>query len=82
MKSLTIMERVTATIDEETLSAIREVAGPRGVSAFLQRAAQEKLKRLHLLEMLDELDARYGKPSPRTMNAIAKDARRIFRRKG
>jgi hypothetical protein len=35
-----IMERVTATMDEETLSRIRRIAGSRGVSRFLAIAAQ------------------------------------------
>jgi hypothetical protein len=32
------MKRVTATLDEETLEKIRRVAGPRGVSSFLNVA--------------------------------------------
>ena len=57
------MERVTATIDAATLAAIREVAGPQGVSSFLEAAARERLARLRLLGLLDELDARYGAPA-------------------
>ena len=48
------MERVTASIDSETLNANGEIAGPRGVSAFLQTAARERLARLGLLGLLDE----------------------------
>jgi hypothetical protein len=72
------MERVTATIDEATLAAIREVAGPRGVSAFLQAAARERLIRLRMLGLLDELDERYGAPAPKVRRAVARDAKRIF----
>jgi hypothetical protein len=75
------MERVTATIDSETLEAIREISGPRGVSAFLQAAARERVARLRVLGLLDELDARYGKPSATVQRAVASHARRIFRRK-
>jgi hypothetical protein len=75
------MERVTATIDDETLAAIREVAGPRGVSAFLQVAARERLSRLRVLGLLDELDTRHGKPSAAVRRAVASDARRIFKRR-
>jgi hypothetical protein len=75
------MERVTATIDAETLAAIREVAGPRGVSAFLQIAARERIARLRVLGLLDELDARHGKPSPAIHREVAADARRIFKRR-
>lgn len=75
------MERVTASIDGETLDAIREIAGPRGVSAFLQTAARERLARLRLLGLLDELDAKHGAPPAKMKKAIAADAARVFRRR-
>jgi len=74
------MERVTATLDEETIAAIRRVAGPRGVSRFLQTAARERLVRLRLLEFIDDLDARHGKPPEAIRDEIAADARRLFGR--
>lgn len=74
------MERVTATIDEETMAAIRRVAGPRGVSSFLQLAAKERLGRLGVLKMLDELDSKHGKPSAAVRAEVASKARRLFRR--
>lgn len=74
------MERVTATFDEETIAEIRRVAGPRGVSAFLQAAARERLARLELLGMLDELDRRHGKPSADLVAEIDADAKGIFGR--
>jgi hypothetical protein len=75
------MERVTASIDERTLAEIRRVAGPRGVSAFLGAAARERLARLELLGLLDQLDAAHGAPSPAIRAEIGRDARRIFRRR-
>lgn len=74
------MERVTATIDKETLSAIRRIAGKRGVSGFLQLAARERLARLRLLTLLDELDAEHGAPSAEVKAEIDADGRRIFGR--
>jgi len=74
------MRRVTATIDEETLAAIRTVAGPRGVSKFLQAAARERLARLELLGLLDELDARYGRPTEALRCRVDADMRKIFGR--
>ena len=74
------MERVTATLDEATVAAIRRAAGPRGVSRFLEVAAREHLRRLQLLELLDELDEQYGKPSKATRLAVDAEARRVFRR--
>ena len=76
------MERVTASIDGETLDAIRELAGPRGVSAFLQVAARERVMRLRLLGLLDELDTKYGAPTQKVKRAVAADASRVFRRRG
>lgn len=77
---ISTMERVTATLDEATIAEIRRLAGPRGVSAFLQTAARERLARLGVLSLLDELDAKHGKPSPAVRAQVAARARRVFRR--
>jgi hypothetical protein len=74
------MERVTATIDHRTLTRIRRLAGPRGVSGFLAVAAQERLAKLELLGLLDELDAKHG-TSSEVRAEVARDAQRIFRRR-
>jgi hypothetical protein len=74
------MERITATFDDETIRGIREVAGPRGVSAFLQAAARERLTRMRLLALADDLDARYGVPTKAVRAAVEREARRVFRR--
>lgn len=73
------MQRVTATLDEETLAKIRRVAGPRGVSSFLNLAASERLARLELRGLLDDLDVKHGAVSAAVRAEIAADARRIFR---
>ncbi len=73
------VERITATFDEETLAKIRQVAGPRGVSSFLNQAARERLARLELRGMLDELDAKHGAAPAAVRAEIARDARRMFR---
>ncbi|HEY6035998.1 MAG TPA: hypothetical protein VIV58_17100 [Kofleriaceae bacterium] len=75
------MERITATIDDRTLAEIRRVAGPRGVSKFLATAAKERLARLELLGLLDELDKIHGKPSAATRAEVAREARRVFGRR-
>jgi len=74
------MERITATLEPETLREIRHLAGPRGVSRFLQIAAKERLARLKLLGLLDELDARHGAPSEELCAEVDADARRVFGR--
>jgi hypothetical protein len=73
------MERVTATLDEQTLAKIRQVAGPRGVSSFLNEAAREHLARLELRGLLDDLDTRHGAAPAKVRAEIARDARRLFR---
>lgn len=73
------MERITATFDEETLAKIRRVAGPRGVSSFLNDAARERLARMELRGLLDELDAKHGAAPAAVRTEIARDARRMFR---
>jgi ATP-dependent helicase YprA (DUF1998 family) len=75
------MERVTATIDEQTLAGIKRVAGARGVSKFLAEAARERLARLELLGLLDELATKHGRASAEQRAAIDRDAREIFRRR-
>ena len=80
MKYEKVVERITATIDEHTLTRIRRIAGPRGVSSFLAAAAKERLARLELLDLLGELDAKHGAPSAAIRAEVARDARRIFRR--
>jgi hypothetical protein len=75
------MERISATFDERTLAAIRRVAGRRGVSRFLQVAARERLARLELLGMLDELDRKYGPVPDAVTDQVAREARRIFKRR-
>ena len=73
------MERVTATLDEEILEKIRRVAGPRGVSSFLNVAARERLARLELRGLLDDLDAKHGAVPRAVREEVRRDAKRIFR---
>ena len=75
------MERVTATLDSETLAKIRSVAGPRGVSSFLNEAARERLARLELRGLLDDLDAKHGPVPPEVRAEVAREAKRLFRAK-
>jgi hypothetical protein len=75
------MERVTATLDVETLAKIRRVAGPRGVSSFLNEAARERLARLELRGLLDDLDAKHGPVPVEVRSEVARAAKRLFRAK-
>jgi hypothetical protein len=77
---ISLMERVTASPETETLRAIRRVAGSRGVSKFLSLAARERLARLELLGLLDDLDVKHGSPDKAVVLEVKRDARRTFRR--
>jgi hypothetical protein len=46
----------------------------------MSMAARERLARLELLGLLDELDAKHGAPEKAVAGKIKRDARRIFRR--
>jgi hypothetical protein len=72
------MKRITATSDEDTLARIRQAAGPRGVSSFLNEAARENLARLELRGPLDELEAKHEYVPAGVRGDIAREARRIF----
>ena len=75
------MERISATMDRATLKAIRRVAGRRGLSRFLQTAARERLARLEVVALLDELDEKYGPVADQVQADVARDAARVFRKK-
>jgi hypothetical protein len=61
------------------VAVAKDVAGPRGVSSFLNEAARERLARLELRGLLDELDAKHGAAPAAVRAENARDARRIFR---
>jgi len=72
------MERITVTIEARHLARIRQVAGTRGVSRFVNEAVARHLARQEILGMLDELDAKYGVPSAELEAEIDREARRFF----
>lgn len=69
------MERVTATLESETIRRIRHMAGTRGESRFLDLAARERLAHLELLGLLDDLDASHGPVDPAVAADVERDAR-------
>lgn len=72
-------ERVTATYDAELIAAVRQLVGARQVSAFLNEAVREKLAKIRLLQLIDELDAKYGAPTPAEMAAVSAEAEELLR---
>ena len=53
--------KVSVTLDEDAIERARQIAGPRGLSSYVDAALHEKLerddRRRALLEYFDELDA-------------------------
>ena len=76
-------EKVSATLDKDTLAAVRARVGKRGVSAYLEDAAREKLERdtrrarvlayLAELEAKDPIDAKTRAKAERLVRAIVGD---------
>lgn len=60
-------QKVSVTLDAESIDRARSVVGARGLSAYLDSALREKLeredRRLALLDLLDEMER--DDPTPR-----------------
>ena len=55
-------EKFSATVDEDVLAEARARTGPRGLSAFVNEAMRNELKRAALRDLLDDLAAEIGPP--------------------
>ncbi|WP_344025228.1 hypothetical protein [Streptomyces luteireticuli] len=55
---------VSVTLTAGTLQAIRERVGRRGVSAYLERAAQRQIERDSLDELIAAFDQEHGPADP------------------
>jgi len=72
------MKRHTGTFDSNLLDEIRREVGPGRVSRFLNDAAKERLARIRLLRALDELDEKYGEPTPEEIAQVEAEALQAF----
>ena len=84
-------EKVTLTLDAQTLADLRALVGRRSLSAAIDAALAERVTRLRHLAALDdwlaELDAAHGPVPPETLEWAARlvdewDAKRRQRRAG
>ncbi|MFJ5712693.1 hypothetical protein [Streptomyces sp. NPDC093105] len=55
---------VSVTLTAGTLQAIRERVGKRGVSAYLEKAAQRQIERDNLDELIADFDNIHGRADP------------------
>lgn len=60
---------ISVTLAAGTLQAIRERVGKRGVSAYLERAAQRQIERDDLGELIAEFDKVHGPADPEAVAA-------------
>ena len=69
-------EKVTLTLDTETLAELRKLVGPRSLSAAVEAAVEERVARLKHLAAVDtwlaELDQAYGPVPPETLEWAAR----------
>lgn len=72
------IEKVSASLDTDLMAEVRAMVGPRGVSAFLNQAAREKLQHHRILALLDELDDQHGAPSPQAQAAAAAQIAKVL----
>jgi hypothetical protein len=60
---------VSVTLTAGTLQAIRERVGKRGVSAYLERAAQRQIERDQLDELIAAFEEMHGPADPEAVAA-------------
>ena len=69
-------EKVTLTLDAETLASLRRLVGPRSLSAAVEAAVAERVARLQHLAAVDtwlaELDHGHGPVPPETLEWAAR----------
>ncbi|MFF3552276.1 hypothetical protein ACFYXL_02520 [Streptomyces tsukubensis] len=65
---------ISVTLAAGTLQAIREKVGKRGVSAYLERAAQRQIERDNLDELVADFDRVHG---PADQEAVAAKRARL-----
>ncbi|MFH9732864.1 hypothetical protein [Streptomyces sp. NPDC017260] len=60
---------ISLTLTAGTLRALRERVGKRGVSAYLEKAAQRQIERDHLDELIADFDKMHGPADPAAVTA-------------
>ncbi|MGW5483707.1 hypothetical protein ACWEU6_22775 [Streptosporangium sandarakinum] len=60
---------ISVTLTAGTLQAIRDRVGKRGVSAYLEKAAQRQIERDNLDELIADFDRTHGPADPEAVAA-------------
>jgi hypothetical protein len=56
-------QKISITVDEALLAAVKKRVGARGVSRFFSEAASERLDHEDLVDFVAELEREYGPPN-------------------
>jgi len=62
--------KVSLTLDEEVVSSARRLAGPRGLSSYVNHALRRQLQHDRLTALLAELDAEAGPVDAQMMEEV------------
>lgn len=62
--------KLSATVEAELLAELRHTVGPRGVSAFVNRALRHELDRVALRVFLDRVAEEVGPPDEALVSAV------------
>lgn len=76
--SLVVKQRVTVTLESETLELVKQIAGPRGVSAFVDDAVFQRLQQLSIRSLLDEMDEQCGPIPDDVLAEVREEFEAIF----
>ncbi len=52
--------KISVTLEPKVAAELRDVAGPQGVSAFVNEAVRRQLQAQRLQHMLDDMDDEFG----------------------
>lgn len=52
--------KISVTLESRVAAELRTVAGPRGVSSFVNEAVRRELQARRLQHLLDEIDQEFG----------------------
>jgi hypothetical protein len=69
---------VTVTLEGEALELVKQIAGPRGVSAFVDDAVFRRLQQLSIRALLDEMDRECGPVPDEVMEEVRREFEAIF----
>lgn len=65
-----VAEKVSLTLDEDVVAAARDVAGPRGLSGYVNHALRRQLQHDRVSALLKEMEATSGRIDPDVMQEV------------